>query len=217
MKRFAVILASAVIIAAAPVVSAEIMSYVAPFDFALSPGGSTLSLDQFDDAGGTLLLEGITLELSALQEADVVVLNDSRTDGGDVYVDLAGEVMASVGGLTATVLIGDTDGPVDIPTKSGPNPGTPGEGYFSLAGSGSDSVSITSSLEEFIGAGTIDMSVDGLGSLVATGGLGTYSLVESIFQASGEATITYEYSVVPEPTTIAMLTLGGLLLVRRRS
>jgi len=90
--------------------------------------------------------------------------------------------------------------------------------YFSiltLVGSTSAPVSLTESgldLAGYIGAGSLTFGTSGPGNVVVSAGLlsggGGGNLV-------GTASVTYDY--IPEPATICMLGLGGLLLRRRKS
>ena len=60
--------------------------------------------------------------------------------------------------------------------------------------------------------GADNVTLDGQGSLAASGGLGTYTLIEDSFGASGSVTITYEFCEIPEPATMGILSLGGLVM-----
>jgi hypothetical protein len=212
MKRLLIFLLPAVMLFMAPASMGEITSETQTFDFLLSPGTSTLTFTQFDDMGGTLILEGVTLDLNASESADVTVQNSSKSNDGDVFVDLSGQVSASVDALLATVDLLATDGPVNIPTASSGQNSIPGEGNFLLDATGSDTGVLTLDLSSFIGTGTIGVTLDGQGSLAASGGLGTYTLIEDSFAASGSVTITYEFCEIPEPATMGILSLGGLVM-----
>lgn len=216
MIKLKIILMAFLMVAVSPAV-AEITSYTQSFDITGDTGSTSLSIAQFDDAGGTLVLQSVTLELVASESADVTVQNDSRTGSGDVYVDLASTISSTIGDLLASVVLNDTDGPVNIATKSGSNPGTPGLGEFSLFSSDSGTITITEDLADFLGTGTVSVIVDVLASLTMYGGEGSYTMITNACNAIGDVTITYEYAEAPEPATLGLLGFGcAVLLYKKR-
>ena len=218
MKRLLFMLLVAVISMTGAESIGATISDTQPYDFLGSSGSTSLIFSPFDDAGGTLILESVTLLLDTSQIADITVENSSKSNDGDVTVNLTSQVSASLDTILATINIFASDGPVYIPTAAtGPGGGL-GEGHFDINGTGSSSDVATLDLSGFIGSGDLTVSIDGTGVLETTGGEGTYTIVENSFTTSGDVTIVYEYSQVPEPATLSILALGAgmMFYVRRR-
>ena len=217
MKRLLLIIIVAVISMTAAESIGAVITETQTFDFSLSPGQSLLTFDQFDDAGGTLLLESVTLMVDALQSADVTVQNSSKTGDGDVTLSLTGQVACTVDSLAVLATISDSDTQF-IPVMPGGKDTVPTEVLFLLDDVSADSSVAVLDLSAFIGLGTLTVSVDGQGLLETIGGAGNYTVLQNSFTASGDVCIIYEYSPIPEPATFSMLALGGMamLYIRRR-
>ena len=187
-----------------------------------NPGSQTLNFNQFDDNGGMYLLTKVTLDLTATQSANVTGENDSQSPGS-LTATLGGTVTATGGGLLAIASLSTSDGPYAVTASDG----TPGSGpdfhdFGYMSDSDSDTDILThppTNLSAFVGLGTIAIDIDGSGGF-SISGVSDSSLVVTEFDNDGCATITYEYSVVPEPATIGMLVTGALgmfgVILRRR-
>ncbi|QQE13885.1 choice-of-anchor E domain-containing protein [Planctomycetota bacterium] len=78
-----------------------------------------------------------------------------------------------------------------------------------------------SGLETYIGDGNISLLAHGSGGVAYNGpvyseGTPDFSLDTIGLKATGIASITYNYTAVPEPASMAMMGLGGLMLLKRR-
>jgi hypothetical protein len=101
-------------------------------------------------------------------------------------------------------------------TDGVPDSGPDFHDFETLSGSGSDDDDSTSGLEPFVGLGTIDITINGQGGFVISGVSDSHVGVSN-FSSSGWAQITYEYSPIPEPTTLVLVASGlGVLALRRR-
>lgn len=73
----------------------------------------------------------------------------------------------------------------------------------------------TDELNFFVGTGTVDMSLDAIGT---SSGAGSGNLVLQFLQsASASVDVTYTYTAIPEPATLSLLLVPALLFPRRRS
>ena len=178
-----------------------------PFDFPISPGSQTLAFNQFNMPTFTLL--SVTLELDASEAGNITAENDS-TIAGNITVNMSGSVTGTGPNLSAIAVISQSAGPQAVAATDG----VPGSGpdYYDfgyVSDSDSDSDTQNSNLAPFIGAGTIDIDIDGLGGWAFTG-VTDATLQFSDFEAWGDATIIYEYTCIPEPATIGMVLVGAL-------
>lgn len=187
------------------------------FAFPLSPGAQVLSFDQFDDQGGTRLLDRVTLEVDGMIGALVTAENDSVLPAPDFGVSIAGFMnvdFATLGtnfGFDETFL---TDGSV-TPTDGVEGSGTDFWDFGLVAADASDQDSTTSGLAGFVGLGTLDATVSAAGGFSVVGSTDS-TLVISNFGGAGEVTVVYEYTLVPAPGAMALMGLAGLVSRTRR-
>jgi len=210
-----------ILVLGSPAMGLSLPPQTLTFDFD-NPGSQTLNFAQFDDNGGMYHLTKVTLDLNATQGANITGENDTDAEGS-ISANLVGQVSATGGGLSALALLSTSDGPYAV----GGTDGVPGSGpdfydFGFISDSGTDSDILTNpptNLSPFIGLGTIAIDIDGSGAFSISGVSNSTNVVTE-FGNSGDATITYEYSVVPEPATIGMLAMGALgmfgVILRRR-
>lgn len=200
--------------------SAASVSYNAPFGFPLSPGNQVVNLPQWDPAlfPGQVLVS-VQLQLDATIGANVTAENDSAI-AGNMGVNLTGLAQATSGALSTTAAILQNAGPVPVAATDGvPGSGPDFNDFGLISGNDSDSDTIVAGLGAFIGNGNIAANVTGNGGF-AVSGVSDSTIQVSSFAANGLVTVTYEFEVVPEPSSVALGALGacGLALVgwRRR-
>jgi len=182
----------------------------------------SIALPQFDNSIGTL--NSIQLEVSGGFESNVEatnVTNDSSVAQVSASIDLVFET----GGLPASISLADNSGFQSF------------DGGSTLEFAFTDSESVTSSPADFtpfIGTGDFLIDFFTVTSNSITGGGGNFDSVVETF-AFVEATVTYDFEVidvlppaeppaagpapateVPEPATVALLTVGLLGLAARR-
>jgi hypothetical protein len=223
MKRavliLTVVLASALAVQAAPIELVKTVSYGSlPI-----PTGSpdpTVSVDQFDPSLGTLLSVKLEL-LSYAVNGSIEFDNESQT-GGEVTLLVGGDVTATApNALTVVTLPRQTHtGSVGADDESGTgNADFAGSDWLpmpnSVTGFDSDSATLTNPalFTPYIGTGQFNVTI--VASFVA-GYLADISGQTQSTEGNtyGEVKVTYEY--IPEPATMALLSLGGLAMLRRR-
>ncbi len=178
----------------------------------------TVPLPKFDPALGTLTK--VTLTLDAETSAGSIAFDNEAASSSDVDLGIGAEVTATGPGTLAVTAIplqvgagtvdGDNDGAADFI----------GTDAFSVAGgSGADSDMDMSTLPAtlalfiagFLGETfdtTIDPDVETF--LSTSGGFGPIDPVPGVTE--GTVTVTYEFTPIPEPGTLALAGIGAILL-----
>lgn len=177
------------------------------------PSTLNVTLDQFDDLGGTLTLTSVQLIVQTDISADVTGENDSNSSG-QLTLNLSGSANATFGGLDATALVNLSEGPISVGASDGtPDSGPDFHDFGNVIGSDDADDLIISGFSPFIGTGTISVPVDISGGFTITG-VTDSSLSVSNFQSTGSVEVIYDY--VPEPASAILMGAGLLCLSRRR-
>lgn len=202
--------------------SAATWTYHFSTDFSTGSG----SVHQFDPALGTL--ESVTLSANANYVASPFrVENQNPSQGGNVSItmNISWGVMApdglNVGGSDSWIGMGYVSAFDGIADGYGPDSYS-----FGGSGSGSGANTINSAFSDYEGLGSVAIYVGGGGGGGMMGDPGLQ--LTPIFSGESPGTlhgsvvgkVTYTYSPVPEPSTLAMflsLAAAGLLWRRQRS
>ncbi|NOY41628.1 MAG: PEP-CTERM sorting domain-containing protein [Planctomycetes bacterium] len=185
-----------------------------PFSFPLSPNSAIVALDLFNPALGTLNF--VELAIDGTVQANVTAENDSAI-AGNMSVNLTGILDATAFGLSAAANIIQAAGPVAVAATDGVSGSGPDFNDFGLV-SGTDSdTDLTLTVGSFIGPGTFNANVDGSGGF-SISGVTDSTLQISSFEGFGTVTVTYNYTPIPEPGTLALgaLALVGMASLRKR-
>jgi hypothetical protein len=185
---------------------------------AVPSGAAPLAtLSQFDPSLGTLTK--VTLTLDADASAGSIAWDNEAAIPTDVTLGIGAEVTAlGLAGLSVIAIplqIGsalgvaaDNDGAADFV-------GT--DSFTVNGGVGNDlqSNELLAGMGAYIGLGTFDTTLSSVveNFLSTTGGFGPIQQTPGV--TSGTVTVTYEYTLIPEPTTALLLGLGLLGLAAR--
>lgn len=188
----------------------------------VSDEDATLYIPQFNSSLGTL--DSVTIDLSTALQASLGFENLKKFAGGDFSVATQGSyayftlLLNGVGfgsmsfytdSQTYTVTLAKYDGTTDYA-------GTSGTIVASFSDTDTQTITISDPgyLAQFIGAGNMIFDV----LTYSATPLGLPSNSAAIINTTGQAgaSITYNYTI-PEPATIAVLSLGGLLLKRKKT
>ena len=177
-----------------------------------------LVVPQFDTSLGTL--NSITLTLSTALQGSLGFENLKKFTGGDFSVSASGTYAYLTLGIngspimwsdysdsqTYTVTLAKYDGTIDYAGTSGTNVAT-----FSDA----DTITIPIGPGEtlFLGSGSVYFTIVTGSSASLVVPSNSAAIIDTTAQAS--VSVTYDYTPVPEPVTIAILGLGGLLFRRK--
>jgi hypothetical protein len=199
---------------AIPATSMSAATYTPPaanWSFALSPGSTTASLPQFNPALGTLT--SVEISIDALIQASITGENDSAT-AGNMTANLSGNATAAgPSGLSATAAINASSGPVSLAATDGTSGSGPDfHDFGAVSGSDSDTDLISSSLSPYIGAGSVSYNINGSGGF-SLSGVSNSTLTIDDFGANGTIEVTYTYTPVPEPASLAMMASGVAMLI----
>lgn len=206
--------AFAAVLGMAGLANAATISYSGGFTMDLSPGSDTVNLSQFNPALGTLT--AVTLDLSGSVQAHVTAENDSAI-AGSMGVDLTGLLGASgPGSLSTSAGITQSAGPVSVTASDGTaDSGGDYVDFGTISGSNSANNTIISGFSAYVGTGTITFNITGNGGF-AVNGVSNSTIHVTDFGGDGTAKVTYTYTPVPEPASLGLFAIGGLMMIRRR-
>jgi hypothetical protein len=185
-----------------------------------------LVVSQFDSSLGTL--NSVSIAASTALQAELGFENIKTTGGGtfsiytywpsdptqytyaDINLSFNSSNILTSGYSDAhqyTKTLAVFDGTIDYA-------GTSGAILANFSDADNTSMFYNSSLAQFIGTGnlTFGLLTNAFTALSVSGGNGATSMA-TIGQAS--VSVTYDYTPVPEPVTLAILSIGGLLLRRK--
>jgi len=200
-----------------------------------------LTFNQFDDMGGTRILQSILVEATLNVQGGALRLdNDSEsvgsgqvTFGGQLLLTPTGVFIRDSGGndiiqpgdvkpsgTSPTITLQPDDGDTEVGgTPNFSSAGTDYGFYNGTAQSDSDSGYVGSSYwSAYLGTGTYNISADVTQVADYSAFSGVQAQIDPL-TADGTVTITYNYEdyVIPEPATMALLSLGiGGMVFRRR-
>lgn len=197
------------------VASALQVSDTQPYSLPVPTSNASVAVSQFDDLGGTRTLNWISLELNSTIGASTTGENDSAS-AGSLTMNLSGNVTADLFTLSTASLVNTSAGPQSVSATDGITGSGPDYFNFGLvSGSDSDTDTILSGFAPFIGLGTINITINANGGFNISG-VSNSTLQVANFGADGTVKVIYDYTQVPEPTALSLLSLGGLALLRRR-
>ena len=214
MKRYACAIAALALLCPS-LASAAVISYNGSYGPVSVPFTSTplVSLSQFDPILGTLTK--VTLTLDAETTAGTISFDNEAGVPTTLTLGIGASVTASAPSALAVTAVplqlgngsvtADDEGAADF---------IGADAFSVIGGSGndSDSASITLAglLVPYIGVGTFNVDVQSsLSTFLSTsGGFGPLDAIAGL--TSGLVTVTYEYTAVPEASSMIMVGLAGL-------
>ena len=225
------LLSAMTLVAIASTVNAATVSYDDTFGpSAVASPTIIVPLPKFDPALGTLTK--VTLTLDAETSAGTIDWDNEAGVASDIDLGIGAEVTGTVPGSPSVLTVVAVPLQVGSGSVDADNDAAAdfiGSDAFSVSGgSGSDSdMDMTTAAPDllfftasFLGE-TFNTEIDSLVEtfLSTTGGFGPINPVPGL--AEGLVTVTYEYTAVPEPGTLALATIAaiglGLAVRRRRS
>ncbi len=200
---------------------------------AFAPGTDstrTFTFDQFDTQGGTRVLTAVTISLTQNSWGGHYACDNDGTESAAIEVqhgtsgrlsatyaipNPVGNTIYAITTANETLSANDLDATGAYNWDGGPD-------NFALNGpessnplTASSSGSLTSSMEAYIGTGTLSINyISNQASSISTAGAVAYEGVYAT--AQGFVTVIYTYEIVPEPTSMALLALGCFAVALRR-
>jgi hypothetical protein len=190
-----------------------------PLVFSVTEISGTLSIPQFDNMGGTLILDSVSWVVTGAVQGDITLTNDAA---GAALVNAA--TTSDIALFNAEPFNVGTAPQISLSAGTGVLTINPGETVGPIAVSDTDTFARTKTtgLAGFIGAGFVTMDYASLSGVSINGGGGNVSAEQTTFGAVG-IEVTYNYSerpeeVIPVPAALPLLAtaLGALGLYRSR-
>ncbi len=209
--------ASAVIALSNAATHAATETQVIPFSHTEGNGFPTFSIDYFDTLGGSRTLTGVTIELAGTSTLEAFTENLGDQPINDWNFDFAVlPVLEILDFKKFAVPFDQADYPtvvLDLAASDG------------VEGSGPDFAHIPERMIDL--ADVVDIGPGDLALFTGTGSVDAFLGLPFLFpfppgptdtswERSEAGTLTVTYTYVPEPTTMSLLSLGGISLVARR-
>ena len=187
------------------------LSQSAPFSSSKSQESFNLLFAQFNDQGGTLILQEVKLRLELTGQINLAVENTGENPA-EVYACLTGFARANTGALGLTAAVSCTTAACNLAAADGAfGSGTDCYNFGQMCTPTSTVFALAPELNPFKGSGTITAELFCARGF-ALEGLESYNVAATSGRLFGQATLTYVF--VPEPTASAIFIMG-LMIVRR--
>jgi hypothetical protein len=218
-------------------VSANAQTVLQSQNFTFIPSGSsTVSFDKFDTMGGTRILQGVAISSSFIRTGGSLAIDNDSSMAGTILLthQVSGLITGSVPLLNASfgAVIDSTAFVASISTSTVIG-GTIGDPTSTFNSTNSvdyynwdlpdSQVSATGEIgslfwSNYTGTGTYDLTFTGNQSVTATGTSGLQQAI-TVSSLTGNITVNYTYTVVPEASTalLSIVAASGLMLRRRRN
>lgn len=172
-------------------------------------------ISKFNPVLGTL--NAVSIAFTGTVVGSVAVENKSASPG-----TINSQLSSAISLLLSNVTIGNVNASSPLFTDNLPAfdgtldfAGPSSAAHTGISVSQSTTLSILpANFAAYTGVGALPLGVSALATSSATGGGNAASNFST--SAIGAATITYTYTAVPEPSSLALVALGGLALLRRR-
>ena len=168
----------------------------------------TLSIPAFNPLNGTL--ESIVVSSMDKAQISAGLTNNAASTAAFTVTDAVNYGISFKG----TTIVSDTDNVKASRSYTLGSGGTASFGTYNLTGtSGPETIIDPAMLDQFKGTGNLNFIFNS-NATVGTGGFGGNVFINPVTLAGSTLTVTYNFispNVVPEPASVAMTALGGLL------
>lgn len=183
-----------------------------PITSTLTDWSGSLAFQKFNPALGNLTMVQIDLTGSMTTVLTVTNISSTLPSSGNAKTELQITVQDSGGNLNVPEL--DLLSPTFTFSNLGAGLSVT-SGNLTRSGSSSDQYTAAAVLVEFTGLGTISLPASTF-TQTLIGYTGGNTLASQATSAQLTGTVTYSYEVIPEPATMLLLGLGGLMLRKNR-
>jgi hypothetical protein len=207
-------LAVALLLAMGTLAQADSISFTNSIASTSSPWGpDSLSIPQFDTSGGSFDLTNISFSLFGSMLADMQATNSDPASRVIRLYTMDGEITAYLAGDPLVIAYPQAVAVSGHPTYSLPSHTS--HAWTGVSGNDTETASYDSSwgsFNNFIGPGTVvGLTMDSISYVTFSADSG----VDSSSQAysGAQLIVTYDFTVVPEPSSALFLGFGGLALI----